>query len=292
MVLVVLLGCTEGPTKFIGAHEPPDLAESSTASTSSGTAGTTGTTGSTATLGGSQGSTSGAPVTGNCEVGSVPSNLNAPTLYTKYADAVGIPVLSAALVSDAAVTTACQVVQNMLALRADVTREMIDNGARVAVMAPSQSLRDLPELANISSEWNNTRGIGAAVGQPLTVAAEENLLCLEGDVYQGEVILVHSFAHAMRSLGIARLEADFDTRLEALYDAALFEGKWLDAFSSDSFPQYWAEGVQTWFDVNLYPPNQYHNEINTRVELESYDPGLYNFIAEYLPAGEAGVDCF
>jgi hypothetical protein len=180
----------------------------------------------------------------------------------------------------------------MLSLRLDVASEMVNHGARIAVMGQAQGLREMPELQNLSSAWNDTRGIGASLGQPLTVGAEENLLCLDNDVHRGEIIFVHSFAHAMRSLGIGRLEADFDDRLETAYDTALFEGKWLDAFSRESFAQYWAEGVQSWLDVNLAPPNEVHNEINTRVELRSYDPALHEIIADYLPEQSAASDCF
>ena len=95
----------------------------------------------------------------------------------------------------------------------------------------------------------------------------------------------------MRALGIKPLEPDFDYRLEAAYEAAIFEGKWIDAFASESFPQYWAEGVQSWLNSNLSPPNIYHNEINTREELADYDPALHSIISEYLPAVEEVVPC-
>jgi len=40
--------------------------------------------------------------------------------------------------------------------------------------------------------------------------------------------------------------------------------------------------VQSWFDANLEadPPNGIHNHVNTREELEAYDPDLAKLIAE------------
>ncbi len=268
--------CGEGETKLIGAQRSFS-GEATAESSGSGSATSAGGSGST---------------TPDCLVSGIPPNIDAPSFYSKYADANGMPVLASSAVSDEAVTQACLVIVRMLAKRADVAAAMIANGSRVAVIAREEGLNDLPELMNLSNDWQGTRGIGASVSQPLTVGTEENLLCEDDDVYHGEVILVHSFAHAMRALGIRNLEPDFDTRLEAAYEAALFAGKWTDAFASDSFPQYWAEGVQSWFNVNLAPPNAYHNEVNTRAELQSYDPELYAIISEYLPAVDSVLDCF
>jgi hypothetical protein len=278
LALVIGSGCGNAQTKYIGSHrEGPPLDAASTGGTTSGTG-----------IGGD----SGVPAEVTCEVGRIPPEFEADPFYSKYTDAEGIPVLSSSEVADAALEQACQVVQHMLALRSDVRAAMIARGARVAVIGRDEGLRDLPELMGLSNDWSNTRGIGAWAGQPLTVGTEENLLCFDNDVYRGEIILVHSMAHAMRALGIRPLESDFDERLEAAYQSALFEGKWTDAFASESFPQYWAEGVQCWFDANLAPPNPYHNEINTRSELEEYDPSLHAIIAEYFDATSGILDCF
>lgn len=268
-------GCGKGQTKFIGSHEEQGALD-------------TGSVGGTTTGPGSGGDT-GTPAEVTCEVTGIPEAIDANPFYAKYTDAQGIPVLSSPEVADAALEQACQVVQRMLAKRSDVRAEMISRGARVAVIGRNEKLSDLPELAGLENEW---RGVGAWVGQPLSVGTEENLLCLENDVYRGEVILVHSMAHAMRALGIRPLEPDFDERLEAAYQSALFKGKWTNAFASESFPQYWAEGVQCWFDANLSPPNPYHNEINTRSELAEYDPELHAIIAEYFDARSDILDCF
>ena len=40
------------------------------------------------------------------------------------------------------------------------------------------------------------------------------------------------------------------------------------------------------------PPNGVHNEINTRAELEEYDPGLYEILAEVLPDEPGYRDCY
>ena len=46
-----------------------------------------------------------------------------------------------------------------------------------------------------------------------------------------------------------------------------------------------AEGTQSFFDCNAYanPTNGVHNDIDTRIKLESYDPDLYQLIKEVFP---------
>ena len=49
--------------------------------------------------------------------------------------------------------------------------------------------------------------------------------------------------------------------------------------------EYFAEGVQDWFNVNAEMPHTdgKHNWCNTREELQVFDPDLYNLIAEFFP---------
>ena len=48
--------------------------------------------------------------------------------------------------------------------------------------------------------------------------------------------------------------------------------------------EYWAEGVQDWFNTNAEAPKPdgKHNPLNTRKELKKYDPDLYNLIHKYF----------
>ena len=112
------------------------------------------------------------------------------------------------------------------------------------------------------------------------------LLCLSDDLFAGEVMLIHSLAHALRRLGILDLEPEWDGRVRAAYDAAMDAGLWADTYAATRFEQYWAEGVQGFYDGNREiaspDPDRLHTEINTRVELRAYDPELAAIIAEYV----------
>ena len=80
---------------------------------------------------------------------------------------------------------------------------------------------DVPEHAFLASDtetnWNTrARGLGGTVAVPTTSCAEENVLCLPGDRYRGESILVHELAHGVFNLGVdAGLRAEFRAALRS-----------------------------------------------------------------------------
>ena len=78
----------------------------------------------------------------------------------------------------------------------------------------------------------------------------------------------------------------FRQRLERTYEDALDAGLWQHTYAAENADEYWAEGVQSWFDLND-PPGFIHNEIDTRTELEEYDPALAGLIRDAL--GEVTV---
>ena len=50
-------------------------------------------------------------------------------------------------------------------------------------------------------------------------------------------------------------------------------GLWKSKYASTNHAEYFAEGVQSWFNNNR-PPDHDHNHVDTREELRAYDPGL------------------
>ena len=111
------------------------------------------------------------------------------------------------------------------------------------------------------------------------VRQEENLLCYPGDPYNTENILIHEFAHAIHLNGIFDVDPTFDERLEKTYDAAMAKGLWKGKYASNNHYEYWAEGVQSWFNTNR-PPDHDHNHVDNREELKAYDPPLAKLVKE------------
>lgn len=226
-----------------------------------------------------------------------PAELGLDPFYAKYLDVKGIHLISSPVCSDEAMYAAYKTLTAMTdLLPEDVVKSMSDWGAKVVVMAKTEVTTDVPEHAFLKNDpetdWDKrARGLGGDREDPTTSCAEENVLCLEGDRYWEEDILVHEFAHAIHQLGIVPVYPEIDVELKTALDAALAEGKWVDTYAGSNIYEYWAEGVQSWFNVNKErnPVDGVHNAVNTREELQSYDPALYAIIAKYFPATEQSV---
>lgn len=132
--------------------------------------------------------------------------------------------------------------------------------------------------------WSRrSRGFGAHPGNPATSVGAENLLRMRGDPMGDESILVHEFAHTLHHMGLDRLDPGFSARLEQCFAASKSAGLWAGKYAATNSAEYWAEGVQSWFDTNR-PPDHDHNDVNRREELEAHDPGLAALCAEVFGA--------
>lgn len=210
------------------------------------------------------------------------------TFYQKHVDADGFPVLGSAQASDHALLEAAYLIDVMLAARPDVRRALVESKTRFAVMACGELTTDVPEHSDLRPKdyWDRrARGLGATDARPAVSCGEENLLCLPGDPYSTENILIHEFAHAIHQMGLNKIDGEFDRRLRAAYEQAMEQGLWRGTYAATNRNEYWAEGAQSWFDCNR-PPDHDHNEVDTREELKQYDPRLATLAAEVFGDGE------
>ncbi|WP_147274348.1 hypothetical protein [Bremerella cremea] len=192
----------------------------------------------------------------------------------------GFPVVASAQVNDAALQEAAHVVQAMLVKRGDILQRLVANKIRLAVIGVHQQTCDIPEHSDLTpvDYWNRrARGFGATKQRPCVSCAEENVLNLPGDPYYEENILIHEFAHAIHLVALADLDPQFQEKLEACYEAALKKETWKDTYAGSNVTEYWAEGVQCWFESNA-ENNAQHNHLNTREELKQHDPQLHALI--------------
>jgi hypothetical protein len=199
--------------------------------------------------------------------------------YTKYTDYRGLPILSSRKVSDAALLEARYLIGRMLSGRDDVTKAMVKARVRFVVMAPTEMTTDVPEQRNMTPKdyWDKrARGLGGRV----TSCGEENLLNLRGDRYRSENILIHELSHAIHNYGLRAVDPKFDGRLRATYRKAKGAGLWKGTYAMTNAGEYWAEGVQSYFDCNAPANRNVHNGVNTREKLAKHDPELFKLIDE------------
>ena len=216
-----------------------------------------------------------------------------PAFYTQQASAGGFPVVASGKVSPYALKEAVYIIDMMLSKRPDVREAMVKSGARLSILAHNEFTCDQPEWAWLADEQEQgfenlsardfrdarARGMGGSITDPYCSCAEENLLAYEGDPYSTENILIHELAHNIHLRGMINVDATFDSRVKASYDAAMKAGLWKGKYASVNHHEYFAEGVQSWFDNNREPDHD-HNHVNTRAELLDYDPGLAELCRE------------
>ena len=216
-----------------------------------------------------------------------PDNNGVPAFYTQRADATGFPIVASSKVSPYALAEAAYILDRLFAQRPDVREAMIQSGARLCILAHDEFTTDQPEFKRLGNApmrefpgisgkdyWDaRARGLGGSELDPYCSCGEENLLGYPGDPYAAESILIHEFAHNLHLRGLVNVDPTFDGRLKTAYRAAMNAGLWKGKYASVNHHEYWAEGVQSWFDDNRENDHD-HNHVNTRAELIEYDPRL------------------
>ncbi|GGC63909.1 VHL beta domain-containing protein [Undibacterium terreum] len=216
------------------------------------------------------------------------AKLHLSSVYAKYTDVGGFPVVATAKVSDHAVAEAAYLIYHMVGRRPDILRAIADKNIRFVVMAPSEMTTDVPEHSDLApkSYWDRrARGIGATPPHPATSAGEENLLNLPGDPYPDENILIHEFAHTVYEAGMVTLDPSFDRRLLAAYEHARATGLWKGTYAMTNRTEYWASAAQSWFDC-ARGQDEDHNDIRTRAQLKAYDPAIAALLKEAFGDGK------
>lgn len=207
---------------------------------------------------------------------------NIDLFYQKYTNAMGLPVVGSKNVSNNALEEASWIVRQMLGHRKDIVQAMKNTNVRVAVMAANEYTTDLPEHSKLTPKlfWDRrARGLGATPSNPAVSCGEENLLGFDNDPYPNENIFIHEFAHAIHGTGLNKTDPTFDKRLRLSFQSATDRGLWKNTYAATNHSEYWAEGVQCWFDDNA-PPDALHNTVRTREKLMTYDSSLADLCKE------------
>ncbi len=207
--------------------------------------------------------------------------------YKKYLDADGIAVTSSENVADEALYETAYLIGHVLQNRPDLLELMSRSNTRMIVIGADEEVSEIPEYykADPQEAARQNRRVRGYGGRRLVSCGQENLLNLSGDRYRGENIFIHEFAHSIHS-NVRRLEPDFQQTLDRLYRQARAKGLWERTYAGTNAAEYWAEGVQSYFDCNQKSrrqgPDGVHNHVNTREKLREYDPELYDLIDRTL----------
>lgn len=112
---------------------------------------------------------------------------------------------------------------------------------------------------------------------------EGDILNNSFDRYPAENIVIHEFGHAVKNFGLEKIYPDFKDRVDKLWTHAKDTGLWSNTYAISNADEYFAEGIQTYFDLNTKGPvggDGIHNEIHTRAQFKTYDPDFFNLLNE------------
>ncbi|MDE2813956.1 MAG: fibronectin type III domain-containing protein, partial [Gemmatimonadota bacterium] len=202
----------------------------------------------------------------------VRENFKLTPFYQQWIDVEGYPVVASENVNPYALKEAAWLIRQLMSHRPDVLQAMVHNKASHSVMAYNEMTTDIPEHSDLRPDffWDKrARGLGSTASS----CGEENLLNYPGDPYDGYHVMIHEFSHSVHLDGLNR--SGFDDRLRKAFEAAIAKGLWKGTYASSNRWEYWAEGVQAWFNAHF----EFY-DINTRAELKEYDPALAKLIAE------------
>lgn len=210
-----------------------------------------------------------------------------PNFYKKYLDVGGIAVMGSDKVADEAFYEARYLASHVLSKRKDILDAMASRNTRLIIIAYEEEVSEIPEYyradpAAAAQQNRRVRGYGGAT---LTSFGEENLLCYPGDRYSRENIMIHEFGHCIDG-NLRRIDPNWNRDLAKVFDDARSQGLWDRTYSATNQAEYWAEGIQAYFDCcarsRTGEPDGVHNHVGNREELKEYDPNLYNFIEKTI----------
>ena len=221
---------------------------------------------------------------------------------SKYVWCRGFSILGTEAVSKKAMLEADRIVRNMFRYRHDVLKAIIDANVQLAVTAPGQSPKEIPHIKKIRHKWLINKEGTAAKQIPLFrfSTAETNLLESVGNAAPGENLLIRDMALLMYYItglrevdpeydkkkhvqqyekGLERIDCRFDEKVKDLYRHAREKNLWSGTPAMKDRFNYFAEAVQSFFNANQIATSE-NNPVNTREQLQGYDPDMALFVGD------------
>jgi hypothetical protein len=212
--------------------------------------------------------------------------------YQKYASANGVIVATGSKVGDEAIVRYCRLLTEMFS-NEKVRQGVLAEKMWFTMISQSEQLSSLPQINKQYGTSLNARARGLGALTP-TICAEDSIMCMKGDPWNGDCICPHETGHTLYSSGIAKVP-DLSKRLTAITNSARSSGRLANAYvwqdGDESGMMSW--GVQAWYNCAINGTNgAYHTDINTRAELQKELPDFYQFLSELMPADTQYKDCY
>jgi hypothetical protein len=176
--------------------------------------------------------------------------------------------------SDEALLSCAKTTSYMLTMRPDISQGLMRDRVKFVVMAESEVTEDVAEHESLIADWPNVdwnvqRGLGATSWRPAVSAGEENIMCKgwPADVYRGEMIMVHEFAHTFSGTDLVLTnptctwwaghgaDGDLWEEMNNVFEESVTNNNlWSNTYAGENSRELWAEAVQAYFDCDQYVP--------------------------------------
>jgi len=211
-----------------------------------------------------------------------------PTSYYKKYIMLGddlensIPIVSGIGVSDVALQQAkiaCAVVTKTLPI--SVLNMLRKQRIYIVIFGNNEYPDALPGWPSNLDAKRYAGGYGPNMPGATCGIHEGDILNNSFDRYPAENIVIHEFGHAVKNFGLEKIYPDFKDKIDNLWQKAKDTGLWRNTYAISNADEYWAEGIQTYFNLNTKGPvggDGIHNEIYTRAQFKTYDPDFFNLL--------------
>lgn len=227
-------------------------------------------------------------------LGPPPDHIRWYASFDKYLDADGIAFISTENVADEALFRAAAIFDEMLVNRPDIRQTLVRRRVHIVVVGQTEETFDLTPYKQYRDRIElephgpgGPRGLGPNQFTP-TLVPEENLLCLDGDRFQGHDVAVHEYAHAIDFAISSGLQSgNFRSALTAAYRTGREAGFWEGTHAMRNTAEYWATGVQAWLGV----VGRFYSTVINRHALTHYAPSLATLVADTLGDIQLHTSC-
>ena len=219
--------------------------------------------------------------------------------YKKYTTVVGIPIIASAKVDSRALTKAAAVTRKMLLGRQyKIAKYLKQYKSKIGIIGIKERTSQMPEARGRGSgiTKKNDKRLWAGVAccgtyrwdskkrkwllyYRTAFGKEPNVrqLGYPSDRYAGESVVMHEFAHVIKTSVLMQEYKSVEAAIKKSYAAAKKKGKYKKAYAMTNTQEYFATGTNRWFNTSYRAKSGFPKN---REALKKYDPTLYNYSSQ------------
>ena len=225
-------------------------------------------------------------------LGPPPDHLRWSAEFDKYLDADGLAIMATEHVADEALFRAAAIIDELLVNRPDIRDFLVRRREHIVVVGQFETSYDLAPYRHFRDRFerygpDGPRGLGPSRSTP-TLVPEEDLLCYDGDRYEGYDVSVHEFGHLIDfAISHSPGGQSFHSALVRSYEEAR-EAGWLEGwYAMTNTAEFWADGILYWFGLGRGT----RSGISNRFELSHLLPSLADLVADTLGEFDLSATC-